>query len=376
MKALLFANTAWYLYNFRLALAEALRQRGHEVVLVSPPGEHSQKLEDAGFRWLPFPLSRKGTNPLQELSTIHRLWQLYRREKPDVVHHFTIKCVLYGSLAARLAGVRGVINAVTGLGYVFTSNTWKRLLLQWLTRSFYRLALQKSQVVFQNPDDRTVFIRDGLVCKEHTHIIPGSGVDTNRFHSTPQPAGAPVVILPARLLWDKGVGEFVEAAKVLRSEGIEARFVLVGSPDPDNPASVPREVLEKWQQEGVIEWWGWQEDMPAVYAQANIVCFPSHREGLPKSLIEAAACGRAIVAADVPGSREVVRSGENGYLVPPSNIEKLADHLRLLLIDSSLRQEMGKQGRRLIEEKFASDLIIDQTLAVYQQINPFNSIRQ
>lgn len=370
MKVLFFANTAWYLYNFRLALAEALRQRGCEVVLVSPPGEHSQKLEAAGFRWLPFPLSRQGVNPLRELWTIYRLWKLYRRQKPDVVHHFTIKCVLYGSLAARLAGVPGVINAVTGLGYVFTTNTWKTLPLQWLARNFYKLALKKSQVVFQNPDDRNAFIQHGLVCAERTHIIPGSGVDIDRFHLAPQPDGTPVVILPARLLWDKGVGDFVEAAAKLRSQNVNARFVLVGSPDPENPASLPLTVLEKWQQEGVIEWWGWQEDMPAVYGQANIVCFPSHREGLPKSLIEAAACGRAVVAADVPGSREVVRHGENGFLVPAADPLSLAERLRVLIADRSLCLKMGKKGRKFVEQNFASRVIIDQTLSIYSQMHP------
>ncbi|MDZ4159833.1 MAG: glycosyltransferase family 4 protein [Anaerolineaceae bacterium] len=368
MKALLFANTAWYLYNFRLALAQALRARGYEVVLVSPPGEHSARLEAHGFRWLPFPLSRKGVNPLRELLTIYRLWKLYRSEKPDVVHHFTIKCVLYGSLAARLAGVKGVINAVTGLGYVFISTNYKTLPLQWVTRVFYMLALQNSQVVFQNPDDKDGFIREGLVSIERTFLIRGSGVDINRFFPSPEPEDTPVVILPARLLWDKGVGDFVEAARLLLSKGIQARFVLVGDPDPENPSTVPLAVVEKWRQEGVIEWWRWQEDMPAVYAQANIVCFPSHREGLPKSLIEAAACGRAIVAADVPGSREVVRNGENGFLVPVSDVQELAAKLWLLLLDPSLRLTMGKNGRRLIEENFASDLIIDQTIAIYQQI--------
>ncbi len=367
MKVLLFANTPWYLYNFRLPLAQALADSGHEVLLVSPPGPHSLYLEAAGFRWLAFPLSRRSLNPFNELLTLLRLFRLYRRERPSLVHHFTIKCVLYGSLAARAAGVRAVVNAVTGLGYVFSNNGGRARSLLAVAKGLYRLALHGTTVVFQNPDDRQAFLRAGLVRPAQTALIRGSGVDLRRFGLTPEPAGTPVVVLPARLLWDKGVGVFVAAARSLRDQGVRARFVLLGDLDPDNPSGIPPEQLQTWQREGMIEWWGWQEDMPTQYALSHIVCLPSFREGVPKTLIEAAACGRALVAADVPGCREAVRHRFNGLLVPQKDPLALAEALRELIDCPDLRREMGANGRILAESEFSVERVVAETLAVYDR---------
>jgi glycosyltransferase involved in cell wall biosynthesis len=374
VKIILFANTEWYLYNFRLALAQALRGEGHEVVLVSPPGKYSQRLEEAGFRWISFPLSRRGTNPLEELATVWRLRNLYRVEKPDIVHHFTIKCVLYGSLAAHAAGIRirRIINAITGLGFVFIGRGWQAGGLRWLVKSLYRIALKNTQVVFQNEDDRALFFELGLVTKSQVCLIPGSGVDISRFvaepaSAAPPPAALPVlVVLPARMLWDKGVREFVEAAQILKGQGVSARFALVGDTDPNYPACVPEKKLNEWQSAGVVEWWGWQEDMPAVYRQADIVCLPSYREGLPRTLVEAAACGRALVAADVPGCRSIVRHGKNGLLVPVRDSKALAEALCTLILDAGLRQEMGRRGREIVVREYSMERVLGDTLFLYQ----------
>jgi len=366
MKILLFANTDWYLYNFRLALALALRERGDEVVLVSPDGPYGARMQALGIRWLPFPLARRSLNPFTGVQTVIRLLNLYRQEKPDLVHQFTVKCVLFGSLACHLLRIHPVINSVTGLGYVFMEGGGSRRWLRGFIKLAYRLLLHNTWVIFQNPDDRSVFQASGLVDPKQVTLIRGSGVDIQRFSPQPEPSGIPLVVLPARMLWDKGVGEFVTAARTLHAEGLRARFALVGDSDDQNPASVHASQLRAWEKEAVIEWWGWKEDMQAVYAQAAIVCLPSYREGLPKTLIEAAACGRPIVTSDVPGCREVVRNGENGLLVPARNVGALAKALLDLLQNPDLRSEMGNCSRKIAEKEFSMNMVISQTFAFYQ----------
>lgn len=367
MKIILFANTDWYLYNFRLPLAEALRQAGHTLVLLSPDGPYGPRLCAAGFDWRPFPLSRKGQNPFRELDTLLRIFRFYRAEQPDLVHHFTIKCVLYGSLAAHLARVRAVVNSVTGLGYLFVNPGLAARLAQAVVRPLIRLALRGTRVIFQNQDDATAYQSMRLVSADQSALIRGSGVDVERFRPLPLPADPPLVVLPARLLWDKGVGEFVEAARLLRAEGVAARFALVGNSDAGNPAAVPEDTLRGWQQASLVEWWGWQEEMQLVYASAAVVCLPSYREGLPKSLLEAAACARPVVTTDAPGCREVVPDGRNGVLVPVRDARALADGLRPLLLDPALRARMGAAGRELVVESFSTSRIVSETLAVYDR---------
>ncbi len=370
MKVILFANTDWYLFNFRLRLAESLRARGWEVLMLSPAGEFSARIQQAGFRWQEFPLSRRGMNPFSELGALLRLARLYRTEKPDLVNHFTIKCVLYGSLAARLAGIRAVVNHITGLGVAFTNRGMGAAALRIFLRVFYRLALGRSQVIFQNPDDRAAFLALGLIDPQRASLIRSSGVDLARFSPLPEPAGIPAVVLPARMLWAKGVGDFVQAAQILKNRGVSARFILAGDADPGNPSGVPEERLKAWQADGWVEWWGWQEDMPAVYTQVNLVCLPSLGEGVPRSLLEAAACARAIVATDVPGCREIVRHEENGLLVPPRDPAALADALERLLADPQARQRMGAAGRALVEKDFAVEKVIADTITVFDKLLP------
>jgi glycosyltransferase involved in cell wall biosynthesis len=378
VKILLIANTDWYLYNFRLALAETLRARGDQVVLVSPEGSYVKKLKDLGFRWVGFPLKRRSLNPLSEIRTLFRLFRLYQREAPDLVHQFTIKCVIYGSFICHLLGIRRVVNSITGLGYVFTEGKGARPWLRRLINVFYRLILFRTWVIFQNTTDEELFLKNRLVDSDRVALILGSGVDTVLFSPRPELDGPPLAILPARLLWAKGVGEFVQAARQLKTEGVIARFALVGDGDDGNPASVHADQLQAWVQEGVIEWWGWRENMTDVYAQASIVCLPSYyREGLPKTLIEAAACGRPIVTSNMPGCREVVRHGENGLLVPVRDSSALASALKQLILNSELRCAMGVRGREIAEKEFLMSSIISQTFKVYQvsagiepEINP------
>ena len=245
MKVLLFANTDWYLYNFRLPLAKALRSQGHEVVLVSPDGKYSERLKQAEFRWIAFPLVRQRLNPFAELFTILRLVLLYRRERPDVAHHFTVKCVIYGSIAARLAGIEGVVNALAGLGHVFSDGGVQARLLRIIIQRICKSFLRPTQVIFQNPEDHQAFLKRGLVDRDASHLIRGSGVDVERFkpRANKNSSDKRYVLLASRLLWAKGVAEYVEAARLVRRQIPEAVFLLAGEADPGNPASVPQEVL-------------------------------------------------------------------------------------------------------------------------------------
>jgi glycosyltransferase involved in cell wall biosynthesis len=369
LKVLLFANTSWYLYNFRLPLAKALRDLGNEVVLLSPGEEpYHHLLQEEGFRCLTIPMQRARVNPLSEVQTIWHIFQIYRQEHPDIVHHFTVKPVLYGSFAAHLIHNRRIINAVPGLGYLFSNNNFKAKLLRLFATRVYRIILRGTQVIFQNPDDTALFIQNKLVEPQQSTLIRGSGVDVDRFLPAEEPSDIPLVILPARMLWDKGVQEFVDAAKILKAKGIQARFALVGNPDPGNPRSIPLDTLEKWNRDGSIEWWGWCEDMLAVYHAANIVCLPSYREGTPKTLIEAAACSRAIVAADVPGCREVVKNEYNGLLVPVNDSSSLAAALQRLIQNPEERSRMGKNGRQLAVDEFSTRRVVEETLSVYNEV--------
>lgn len=373
MKILLCANTDWYLYNFRLPLARKLRENGFEVVLVSPPGEYGPRLEAEGFRWINFPFSRKGLNPLIELFTIWRLTRLYRKEKPDLVHHFTIKCVLYGSRAAQKARIPAVVNAITGLGYVFVKQTFPVRVIRWIVKRFYHIALKNTQVIFQNPDDRQMFLDLNLVQTQNSHLIRGSGIDVTHFVPLAEPDCIPLVVLPGRMIWDKGVGDFVEAARILKDRGVRARFALVGKSDPQNPSGISLEQLGQWQKEGHVEWWGFQEDMTAVFAQANIICLPSYREGMPRVLTEAAASQRALITTDVPGCRGAVYHGKNGLLVPPRDPSALADALQTLIESPDLRKKMGEAGREIAVNEFSDEIVIDQTIQIYQK---FRSISE
>ncbi len=369
-RLLLSSNTDWYIYNFRLALAEYMRGQGWEVVLVSPPGNFTAKLQQHGFRWIPWNLGRQSVSPWQETRSLLEILSIYWREKPDLVHHHTIKPVLYGSLAARLAGVPAVVNSITGRGYIFLGEDRKAQLLKRPVLQIYKLALNSPRcgVIFENPNDRQYFLDQRLVSAERTWLIEGVGVDPERFTPLPEREGVPVVALAARMLWDKGVGVLVEAARILK-EDTQARIALVGEPDPGNPGTVSSQTLEKWHAEGLVEWWGWQPEMPEVYNKSHIVTLPTmYGEGVPTTLLEAAACGRPLVATDIPGCRAVVLDGHNGFLVPPNDPQALAQALKHLVSDPSLRGRMGAASRQLVMQKFTHARVNAATMQVYQQI--------
>lgn len=375
MKIILFANTDWYLYNFRRSLAIALQDRGHEVVLVSPDGPYGEKLTGLGFRWVPAPMDRRSLDPFKELALLGWLWRLARREKPDLIHGFTIKSAIYGALAARMVGA-GSVNAVAGIGYVFTSNELRARLLRPLVKAFMTATLgrgKRSRLILQNPDDRRFFEQEGIVPSSRIRLIPGSGVDCSRFVA-PSVERIPTrrslrVALAARLLWDKGLAEYIEAARTLKAQGRKLHFLLAGSPDPGNPDSVAEETILDWQHKGLVQWLGHVEDMPTFLASVDIVVLPSYYgEGLPKTLIEAAACGRALVTTDMPGCREVVTDEVDGLLVPARDAQSLARAIARLQDDPNFAQRLGQAARRKALAQFDERIVIARTLAVYDEV--------
>lgn len=369
-RLLYFVNIPRFFVTHRLPLALAAQQAGYDVhVATSMYDEPNvERIRAAGLPFYPLPLRQHGTSPLHELEALRAIVRLYRQLQPDIVHQVTIKAVLYGGLAARLCGIPAVVNAISGLGYVFAADGAKVKLIRAGSLLAYRAALNhpNMRTIFQNPDDRDFFLRSRLLRPEQALLIKGSGVDVDVFHPQPEPEGHPIILFAGRLLWQKGVGEFVEAARRLQGR---ARFVIAGFGEVGNPLSVPPEKLDEWSRSGVIEWWGHRADMPAVFAQSHIVCLPSsYGEGIPKVLIEAAACGRAIITTDSPGCREVAHHGENGLLFPVGDVDALCAALLELIRDPARRQQMGAAGRRMAEAEFSLAHINAQTLAVYQTL--------
>lgn len=370
-KILFVVNDAPFFLSHRLPLALAAKEAGYEVHVATPDSPMAATIQKHGLQFHSIPLHRSSTRLWKELRSIRSLVGLYRRLQPDLVHHVTIKPVLYGGLAARLVKVPAVVHAVPGLGHVFVDKDFMTSLLRAVVKRIYRLSFAHPhlKVIFQNPDDRSLLERAQLVKPSDALLIRGSGVDLNVFTPQPESEGEPVVILAARMLWAKGVGEFVDAASRLREQKVAARFILLGESDPGNPSAVPVWQLEQWHGSGVVEWWGACDDMPRAFAEAHVVCLPSYyREGLPKVLIEAAACGRPIVTTDVPGCREVVRHEENGLLVPAHDPAALAAALRRLILSPPLRQHLGQRGREIAVAEFGLDRVIGETLAVYSEL--------
>jgi glycosyltransferase involved in cell wall biosynthesis len=370
MRVLFVVNAPEFFLSHRLPIALAARKAGYTVNVATADGEAARQIREHGFSHYVLPLSRSGRNPLAELRNVGALWRLFRSVKPDIVHLVTIKPVLYGGLAARLAGVPGLVAAVSGLGTVFMSDGARATPLKHAVTILYRLALghRNMAVIFQNPDDQAVLTAMRAVTEKQARRVRGSGVVFEECPCVPEPEGRPVVTMAARLLRDKGVGEFVEAARILAERNVDVTFRLIGSPDPGNPTSVTAEQLAEWRDQGIVELLGYRDDIPSQYAQSHIVCLPSYREGLPKSLLEAAACGRAVVTTDVPGCRDAIEPGKTGVLVPPRDAVALADAIQDLVEDPMKRRTMGQAGRRLAEREFGIERVVEAHLAIYREL--------
>lgn len=360
---LLVENLDRYFLTHRLALAQRLQAR-YRVSVACAVRDHGAAIRAAGFDLYPLPLQREGMNPWHEWRLLRALDKLYRHLQPDLVHHFNIKPVIYGTLAARRLGIP-TISTVTGLGQGFDQQ--QRLRYRLIT-TLYRLALSNPEVVvtFQNSDDRQLFVALGLVRELQAHLVRGSGVDTERFEPLQEPETPPIVLFAARLMFAKGVGDFVTVARRLQGQGL--RFVLVGDPDSDNRDSVSAAKLASWRDEGIVELWGYCDDMPAVLSRASMVVLPSrYREGIPKILIEAAACARPIVTYDRPGCREIVEDGVNGVLVKDGDIDALASEIAALGRDDARRAALGAAGRQRVLDRFSIEQVTASFDRLYQQ---------
>lgn len=359
-----------YFWANRLILARKLRDLGTEVWVMTRVQSFGKELVREGFHVLPWQVSRKSLNPIREAFAFLQVLRAYREVAPDLVHHIALKPIVYGGLAARLRGETAAVNMIIGLGHAFLSRSIYMQILRQFLLSLLRLSLrnENSKTILQNRSNLEDILRAGAVKDNQCILIRGDGVNLERFSPRPEPDGVPVVILAGRLLWTKGVREFVQAAKLLRGRGISARFVLVGSTDDANPGSIPQAEVRSWVNSKLVEWWGHRDDMPDVFAQANLVCLPSYGEGAPNALMEAAACGRAVVASNVPGCRDVVRHGETGLLVAARNSADLAGALAKLIEDSDLRARMGERGRELAVREYSVDIVLNQTLSVYREL--------
>jgi glycosyltransferase involved in cell wall biosynthesis len=368
MKVLLFSNTDWFMFNFNNRLIRSLVQLGHKVLVVVPDGPYVSRLGELGCRVIVAPLARRSINPVVEARFLVWLARLLRYENPNIVHNFTLKCVLWGSIAALAAKVSVRVNELTGLGFVFTSNSFKAKALRSIVHVLFRFVLKGngSHLLTLNVNDYRLFKSLNWLCPCEVHLVLGAGIDCNRFHpSKIVPTSGFRVLLPARMLWDKGVGEFVEAAKNLKARGVEAEFLLAGNADSGNPTAISEQQLVEWSTSGVVRWLGHISDMAELYRTVHLVVLPSYREGLPTSLTEAAAYGLPLIATNVPGCKDVVSDGVNGFLVPAMDSKALANSILKLYENPELCQRFGLVSRRLAENKFDENIIIRQRLAIY-----------
>lgn len=370
-KKLLFLVTELgYFCSHRLNLALEAKRAGFDVGVVtncelrSNLSRYEIHLKELEIYHLPFHRSR--LNPFAEIKTLGQIWKIYRQIRPDIVHHVALKPVIYGTFCALLAGIPHIVNALGGMGYLFTHRSVKSLIIRpFLAFAFWILLNNRHcALILQNPDDvelMTSFIDRDKIC-----LIRGAGVDLKMFHPSDEPPSPPITaLMVSRLLWSKGIGELVEAARILKKQGFPLQIQVAGDIDALNPASISPATLMSWKEENVVTWLGAVEDTPPLYANCHIAVLPSYREGLPKSLLEAAACGKPIVTTDVPGCREVVNQRENGFLVPAKNAVALAKALKELGELSEVRVRMGQVSRQIAEQEFDEKKIIAETLAIY-----------
>lgn len=369
-RLLFVVNVDWFFLSHRMPVAQQAQREGYEVHLATGLTDRRAELEAAGLVVHPLAITRGHAGWLASWAVWWALLRLFLHLRPDLVHLVSIKPVLLGGLAARLAGVPAVVAAISGLGFVFTAQGWRADIRRWAVGGLYRLALggKRLRVICQNRDDLDQVTHMAGLDAGQTMLIRGSGVDLTRFVATPLPDGMPVVMLAARLLADKGVREFVMAARQLRGAGVQARFCLVGAIDPDNPASLGEAELQAWAQEGVVELWGHRADMPQVLAASHVVVLPSYREGMPKILLEAAACGRAVVTTDVPGCRDAIEPNISGLLVPPRDGAALALVIRRLLDDPLACRRMGQAGWDLAQRCFGEQDVVAAHMRLYAEL--------
>lgn len=366
-RVVMVVNEDWMFWSHRLALARAARAAGADVTVATRVDRHGDRIRAEGFHLVALPWRRGARNAWTEARSVAMLARLYRRTRPDLVHHVGLKAALYGGVAARLSGSPPQVHTVAGFGFVSISSSRRARVLRRTLGILFRRVLSRphSHLVVQNPDDAAEVREAGLFDAARVHLVRGSGVDTRHF--TPAPESGPVTaVLASRLIRPKGVVELVDAARLLRARGAPVRVDLVGDPDPENPETVTADELRAWHDEGVIHWRPRVDEMAPVWRSCAMAVLPSYREGLPRALLEAAACGRPLIATDVPGCRELVRDGDNGRLVPVRDAAALADAIAALAADPDARRRMGERAREIVVSSFSDDVIVARMLAIYR----------
>jgi len=357
-------------WSHRLSLALSAIDAGYDVTLVSNFNKLESKIKNRGVNVININFVRSSKHPFTDLKNIFKLIFILRKEKPDIIHNVALKTILIASIAGLFSKKMVIINAFTGLGYVFSSDQLHAKLIRFFIKPIFKLLFRRSNywTIFQNPDDMNLFERLGLINLNQSTLIRGSGVETNKFIQSDDLNKIPVVMLASRMLWDKGVGEFVKVAKRAYKNKINAEFMLVGGIDNDNPMSIPLSTLNQWVSNGDVQWEGHSDNMPDMLASASIVCLPSYREGLPKVLLEAAAIGRPLIASDGPGCREIVRDKHNGLLVKMRDADSLYEAVLMLVNNREMRETMGRNSRTLVETELSTTIINTQTIELYRRV--------
>jgi len=368
-KIVFFITEDWYFVSHRLPIAIESINKGFDVYLVTKKTSSKSKLiENHGIKILNMNIERGKINPFSDAIVLIKLIFILKKIKPDILHTVAMKPILYGNIASLILRIPHTISSFAGLGYLFISNSIKAKFINYALKKFFKILLNRnsSSIIFQNKDDYNFMVDSNIIKKNRAIIIRGSCVDERLFHFTKENNETNKIILASRLLWDKGLKEFAKASEILKKDKItNLRFILVGEIDSQNPAAVEKEELLNWEKNNLIEWWGFRSDINKIYKDSNIVCLPSYREGLPKSLIEAAASGRAIITTDVPGCREVVVDGYNGLLVPKKNAYLLAKAIKKLIKNDLLRNTMGENSAKLFKKNFTVDINVSKHIDLY-----------
>lgn len=369
-KRVLFVITEdWALISHRLHLAEAAIKLGYEVGVVTRVTKYRDMLEARGLKVFHWRLERRSLNPINEILAIIQLWKILSLFQPVIIHAVAQKPVIYAGLVLKFFKSVRFVAALGGVGFIFTARSVKASILKPLVKFYLKFALRgrNTALILQNKDNIQTVSNLNIISENRIRLVRGAGVEIEKYCPSPIPKGVPMIILPARMLWDKGVAEFVRVARRIKAQGVNARFTLVGDIDQHNPASVTQHQIDQWVEEGVVEQWGRRDDMDTVYPQASIVCLPSYNEGMPKVLLEAASCARPIVAFDVSGCREIVRDGVNGFLVNFGDETALETAIVTLIKDKSLCKKMGVNGREIVEQEFSGEMINAQTFGIWNE---------
>ena len=361
----------WYFLSHRIQLAKAAQRDGYDVYVITRVNKGKKLIESEGIQLIPIDLNRHGKNIFKEILSIIHIIKIYKNINPDIVHHVALKPTLYGTLASVFLKVPKVVNTVAGLGYIFNSSSYGDRLLSTVIKYTLKLSVyfKSSEFITQNPEDRNFLIRNNITKKNNIHLIRGSGVEPELYKPAKNNREIPKILFASRLLWSKGVKDYVSAAEIIKNKNIPSVFLLAGEPDPENPDSISMIQLDEWNNRGFISYIGHQNNMPDLLSETDIVCLPTYYgEGVPKILIEAASCAIPLIATDIAGCREIVEHGKNGYLVPVRDPAAIATMIETLLLDVGLRKKMGSEGRRIVKEGFSMDKVNSETLKIYKNI--------